>query len=275
VPAGAHEAWFGGQLGDIDEPTAPFGMLDVQGGGEEVEEVTILLSEDLAGRIREAARRQGVSAAVLFHVAWAQVLAQCSGREEVVFGTVLTGRLQGGAGADRALGMFINTLPARVSLGGRSVQQVVGETYQRLSELLEHEQASLALAQRCSGVAAPLPLFTTLLNYRHSHVDASQSAALAWEGIRALSSEERTNYPIAVSVDDLGELRADAVRARSGGAADSGLLEGCGRGRSGGAEAGAGAGHRRIEYSSGGRAAAGAGGVQRHGARVSAGPLCA
>ncbi|HMS86709.1 MAG TPA: condensation domain-containing protein, partial [Nitrospira sp.] len=205
VSPAAHEAYFRQQLGDIDAPTAPFGVLNVQGDGNQVTDARMTLSDDLARRIRRTARQRGVSAAVLFHVAWAQVVAQCSDRDDVVFGTVLSGRLQGSAEADRVLGMFINTLPVRISLADRSVQQVVTDTYQRLSELLVHEQASLVLAQRCSGVTAPLPLFTTLLNYRHSQeIITSAAATSAWNGMRVLAGEERTNYPIAISVDDLG-----------------------------------------------------------------------
>ncbi|MCP2012860.1 condensation domain-containing protein, partial [Duganella violaceipulchra] len=207
IPAAAHEAYFREQLGDIDEPTVPFGLLNIQGDGSQVEEAIISLSADLAERIRTSARQEGVTPAVLFHVAWAQVLGQCSGRDDVVFGTVLFGRLQGSEGADQVLGMFINTLPVRVSLGGASVRQAVGATYRRLSELLEHEQASLALVQRCSGIKAPLPLFTALLNYRHSQVATATNGAAgsAWEGVRQLTGEERTNYPLTVSVDDLGQ----------------------------------------------------------------------
>ncbi len=93
----------------------------------------------------------GVSVASVCHLAWGQVLARLTGREEVVFGTVLFGRMQAGAGADQAVGLFINTLPLRVTIDGRSVQEGLRQTHERLGELLEHEHASLVLAQRCSG----------------------------------------------------------------------------------------------------------------------------
>ncbi|MDF0607195.1 amino acid adenylation domain-containing protein, partial [Neisseriaceae bacterium TC5R-5] len=220
VPLAVHEAYFREQLSDIEEPTAPFGLLDVRGDGGEVSEARLMLDRPLAQAVREVARQQGVSVAVLFHVMWAQVLAQCSGRDDVVFGTLLLGRSQGVAGADQVLGLFINTLPLRVQLGERSVRQVVQDTYQRLSTLLTHEQAPLALAQRCSGVAAPLPLFNSLLNYRHSQGDeASQS----WEGMRLVSAEERTNYPLSLSVDDLGMGLALTAQS-SGGVAPERLI---------------------------------------------------
>src|SRR5204863_9639913 len=74
--------------------------------------------------------------------------------------------------------------------------------------LLRHEHASLALAQRSSAVAAPTPLFSALLNYRHSRGAAqmaSEEAKRAWEGIQTLYGEERTNYPFVMSVNDFGE----------------------------------------------------------------------
>ncbi|WP_150048086.1 non-ribosomal peptide synthetase [Methylomonas rhizoryzae] len=203
-----HESYFRRQLGDIDEPTAPFGVLNVQGSGGQVEEAVLSLEAELAQRARNSARQHGVTPASLFHMAWALVLGQCSGRDDVVFGTVLSGRLQGGGiGADSAVGMFINTLPIRVSLTGRTVRDIIGSIYDNLNELLMHEHATLALAQRCSAVPASLPLFTALLNYRHSRIVAvsDQSALLEWEGMRVISSEERTNYPLTLSVDDLGQ----------------------------------------------------------------------
>ncbi|MDX7988963.1 non-ribosomal peptide synthetase, partial [Xenorhabdus sp. 12] len=208
----AHEAYFHERLADIDSPTAPFGILSVPNNDTQVAEARFPLSPALAKAIRVQARHLKVSPSVLFHVAWATVLAQTSGRDDVVFGSVLLGRLQGGAGADQILGMFINTLPVRVSLAGRNVQAVVQDAYHDLMRLLEHEQAPLALAQSCSGISHSLPLFSALLNYRHSHVvkndvDGSHSQAdkAVWSGMRVIAAQERTNYPITLSVDDLGE----------------------------------------------------------------------
>jgi len=202
-----HESFFRDMLGDVEEPTAPFGMLDVQGDGSRTEEASVLLDASASVRLRAQARAAGVSTASLCHLAWAQVLARLCGREDVVFGTVLFGRMQGGTGVDRALGMFINTLPLRIRVGAENIRQSLRNTHVLLAELLRHEHASLALAQRCSGVAAPTPLFSALLNYRYEQQrdPGASTSAPGWEGIEALMGEERTNYPLMLSVDDLGD----------------------------------------------------------------------
>ena len=210
-----HEVFFRGMLGDVTEPTAPYGLLDVQGDGTGIQEAHWEIEGELSRRIRERARKLGVSPASLCHVAWAQVLRRISGREDVVFGTVLFGRMESGAGADRVLGLFINTLPVRIRVDEEGVEGCVRRTHALLAELLRHEHASLALAQRCSGVAAPTPLFSGLLNYRHSRgvQVRSEEARRAWEGVEWLRSEERTNYPLTLSVDDFGESFWLAVQA--------------------------------------------------------------
>ncbi|HEU0297989.1 MAG TPA: amino acid adenylation domain-containing protein, partial [Longimicrobium sp.] len=194
VARDSHEAYFRALLGDVAEPTAPFGLLDARGDGSGIGEARLAVDAALAARLRERARALGVSAAAVCHVAWAAVLARTSGRDDVVFGTVLFGRMLAGEGAGRVLGPFINTLPVRVRVGDEGAEASVRAAHRQLTELLRHEHASLALAQRCSGVESPAPLFTALLNYRHGAAAAEAHYA-----------EERTNYPLALSVDDRGE----------------------------------------------------------------------
>ncbi|AJX91174.1 D-alanine--poly(phosphoribitol) ligase, subunit 1 [Burkholderia pseudomallei] len=195
-----HEAYFRAKLGDIDEPTAPFGLLSVQGDGREIAEAARRLKPELSGALRGHARRLGVSAASMMHVAWGLVLSRTTGRQDVVFGTVLFGRMQGGAQSDRALGLFINTLPVRMRVAQTSVEASVKETHAQLAELMRHEHAPLVLAQRCSGVPAQTPLFTSLLNYRYSKPKVA--AAHIADGIELLDGHERTSYPLSVTVDD-------------------------------------------------------------------------
>ncbi|QHE95541.1 amino acid adenylation domain-containing protein [Pseudomonas cannabina pv. alisalensis] len=217
VSQAAHEAFFQEMLGQVTEPTLPFGLHDVQGDGRDIRQARQAVPAELAGRIRRQARSLGVSAASLHHLAWAHVLGRTSGREEVVFGTVLLGRMQGGDGADRSLGMFINTLPVCLNVGEQSVSEGVKATHARLTALLGHEHASLPLAQRCSAIAPSLPLFSALLNYRHSaQPEISDQADRPWGEIEVLGWNEWTNYPLTLAVDDLGEGFALTVQSTAG-----------------------------------------------------------
>ncbi|KAF9081429.1 hypothetical protein BGX27_004936, partial [Mortierella sp. AM989] len=197
-----YEEFFTEMLCDIDTPALPYGLSDIHNDGVKVAEFRLLLPQSLNNRLRGHAQRLGVSLASISHLAWAQVISRTSGQEQVVFGTVLYGRMQGGSGSDRAMGLFINTLPLRIDVGDRSVDDSVRQTQADLAALLEHEHASLAMAQRCSGVAPGTPLFSAVLNCRNHSSESSGSYEI--DGVTILDSQGRTNYPFTMSVDDFG-----------------------------------------------------------------------
>ncbi|MGZ4432660.1 MAG: amino acid adenylation domain-containing protein [Trebonia sp.] len=198
-----HEQYFAALLGDVTEPTAPFGLLDPRQDGSAIRQAQAHVAAELADRIRDQAKRNGASAATLFHVAWARVLAALAGRVDVVFGTVLLGRMQAAPNAERVPGLFLNTLPVRVGVDDAGVADAVVSMRSQLAGLLAHEHAPLALAQQASGLPAQLPLFTALFNFRHSQSRADGHGPRT-PGIEQIATQRGTNYPLTASVDDTG-----------------------------------------------------------------------
>ncbi|GAA5207395.1 amino acid adenylation domain-containing protein [Streptomyces thinghirensis] len=213
LAAGGAEAYFRRELGDVTEPTTPFQLVDVHGDGSRVRDLRRSLPPALTSRLREQAQRLRISPAALFHAAWALVTAATGGRDDVVFGTVLSGRLQGVPGVERMLGNFINTLPLRVRLADRTVKDLVSAVDASLKELIAYEQSALTLAQRSSGLDGDATLFSSMINFRYFEPRQGDLGPATLEdlGIRWLGSLDRTNYPVGVSVDDTGtELSLNA-----------------------------------------------------------------
>ncbi|MEZ0115423.1 amino acid adenylation domain-containing protein/FkbM family methyltransferase [Catenulispora sp. EB89] len=213
-------AFFAEQLGAVTEPTLMFGLSDVHGDGRNVVDLRHRLDTALGVRIRELAKDLRVSPATLFHAGWALVVAATADRDDVVFGTVMSGRVQGPGGMERMLGSFINTLPVHLDLAGLTVSELIVRTERLLRELVRYEQVPLTVARGHSGLAGPdVPLFNGFLNYRHLVREGGFDAAeLERAGITPSSGViERSNYPVALSVNDLGrsfELEAQLVRTQ-------------------------------------------------------------
>ena len=202
------KGFFSQVLGDFDEPNLPFGIEAER--NQDRHRLCLAksrLSSVLNDDIRTTCRTVGISIATLCHVAWGMVMARTCGQQDVVFGSVFSGRLHGVRDADRIVGLLINTLPVRIRVAKRSVLEVLRETQRHLAELLKYEQTSLSLIQRCSGIRGDRPLFTSLLNYRHAAFNPWRHGNDQEElpGISLVESHEWTNYPLLMIVDDWGD----------------------------------------------------------------------
>lgn len=206
VFAGPQEAavncFFANKLGDVDEPTVSFNLLQVHGDGRHNDEAQQLLGKDITAGVVAMARRLAVTPSAIFHAAWALVVAATSARDrDVVFGSLFGGRLRASGREQHTFGLFINTLPVRIRIGECNARDFVHKVQTELTELLPYQQASLAITQRCTAIQGQQPLFNTLLNCLYSGKHSSSPGSNPLPGVKVLETREWTNYPITLSVD--------------------------------------------------------------------------
>src|SRR5262249_44280203 len=97
--------------------------------------------------------RVGVTLGSVVQAAWGLLLSRYSGQTEVVFGTTVAGRPAALAGVESRVGRFSNTLPVRLRVEPReAVGPWLRQVQERLTELRQYEDASLAGVQRYTGV---------------------------------------------------------------------------------------------------------------------------
>ncbi|GAB7044445.1 non-ribosomal peptide synthetase [Catenuloplanes niger] len=142
---------------------------------------------ELTAAQTDALRATGVPMDTLVTAAWAATLRQHTDGDDVVFGSVRSCRRDTVDGADRMIGLLINTLPLRVPVAaGRPVRDWLAETGRRVTGLHDHRLTPLDRIQRWSGVPADRPLFDTLLMYDHRNLQSSLAATVpGWGGRRA------------------------------------------------------------------------------------------
>jgi non-ribosomal peptide synthetase component F len=136
------------------------------------------------------AQGAGVPLKSVLLAAHMRVLGLMSGQTDVTTGVVTNGRPEE-AGGENVLGLFLNTLPLRVKLGGGTWSELASQTFDAERELLPNRRYPLATLQRMHGNQ---PLFETALNFVHFHVYQSLESISQLESLGGVSFAE-TNFP--------------------------------------------------------------------------------
>ncbi|MFF3306090.1 non-ribosomal peptide synthase/polyketide synthase [Streptomyces sp. NPDC002952] len=164
------------------------------------------LEPDGTRRLLDVARRHRLTLNTLVQGAWALLLSRWSGEREVCFGTTVSGRPADLPGADTITGLFITTLPARVTVDGDAPCDAwLREMQTARAEDRRFDHTPLTDLQDFSGVPGGTSLFDSLLVFENYPVGDGTAGAHGVR-VRDLDAREATNYPLTVVISPGDEL---------------------------------------------------------------------
>ncbi|MGW2090115.1 non-ribosomal peptide synthetase, partial [Streptomyces sp. NPDC001880] len=187
------------ELEGIQEPTLLAPAVPERTEDSGVGQVEVPIPAPEAEALARRAADLGVTLNTLVQSAWALLLGGVTGRQDVVFGATVSGRPPALAEVDSMVGLFINTLPVRVSYTqGETLAEVVTGLQSRQAALLDHHHHALTQMHQQTGLSV---LFDTMIAFESFPVDqaglsrASSEAEIAITGTRPFAG---THYPLTV-----------------------------------------------------------------------------
>ena len=167
-------------------------------------QLTTKLDEELVADLKAWAARNSATLSSALRVIWGTLLSRFCGEEEVVFGTIVSGRPAEVAGVQDAIGLFINTLPVRFSLNSSTTaDQALLALRDQANRDRQHESLPLAEIQKAVGADALFDHLLVLENYPMDEAlrgDGSNAAEVVSDEpvISSIRAYETTDYPLSV-----------------------------------------------------------------------------
>jgi amino acid adenylation domain-containing protein/non-ribosomal peptide synthase protein (TIGR01720 family) len=191
------------QLAGISEPTPiswkPVEKIEIQ-DTTDYGAVELRLSDEEFANVLQMAQNHRLTLNTLAQGAWALLLQKYGAGEDVLFGVTVSGRPPEIAGVEDMVGLFINTLPMRISLSPNTVvTSWLEDIQQRQAQMREYEYSKLTDIRQAIAFPAAESLFESILVFENYPVD--QSLKNQGQGIQVddIQFYERTNYPLTVA----------------------------------------------------------------------------
>ncbi|MFE5733181.1 amino acid adenylation domain-containing protein [Streptomyces sp. NPDC056528] len=216
TPYRTYLAWLAGQdeaaaldtwrtaLAGVEAPTllAGRGATEAARPDELPETLVLELDAVTSERLRATARAHRLTLNTLVQGAWGLLLSRLTGRDDVLFGTTVSGRPPELPGVESMIGLFINTVPVRLSLRP-------GETLAALLTRLQDEQGRLLGSQHVglTGIRATTgldTLFDTLAVFENYPLD-EETLRTARQGLPGLTvtgfeGTDAAHYPLTLTI---------------------------------------------------------------------------
>ncbi|WP_420881133.1 amino acid adenylation domain-containing protein, partial [Rhodococcus sp. (in: high G+C Gram-positive bacteria)] len=203
-PAESTAAWRRALAG-LEEPTLLAPARRTVGGGTEELEVT--LSDEHTDTLRSLVRERGLTLNTVVQAAWGIVLGALTARTDVLFGGTVSGRPPQIPGIESMVGLFINTLPVRVTLdAGESLGELLDRVQHEQAALLDHHYLGLADIQRATGPAATFDTLTVFESYPVDRDALTADTDIAGLKVTGIDGRDAAHYPLSLVASVNGGL---------------------------------------------------------------------
>ncbi|EFM08502.1 amino acid adenylation domain protein [Paenibacillus curdlanolyticus YK9] len=164
---------------------------------------------EMIAQLTDYARGKGVTAATVLYGVWALLLHKYSGAGNVIFGTTVSGRTPELDNVEEMIGLFINTVPLRVTIDENvSAEQVILAVDAAIRRREAYESTPITDIAAWSGAGGADGLFETIVVLDNYPLDAS---ALRCGSLTATDYQmrESTHYKLTLGIHTFGEWMVD------------------------------------------------------------------
>ncbi|WP_052344805.1 non-ribosomal peptide synthetase [Thermocrispum municipale] len=182
-------------LAGLDEPTL---VAEQSSATCLPENIDVRLEPGLTERVTAVARSIGVTPNALYATTWAHVLSVMTGSSDVVFGMATAGRPAAIPNVESTIGMYVNTVPARVRVNpAEPVADMLRRYQQERAAVMPYEYLGLGTVQAESGHRV---LFDTVFVHRPGGGEQELRELRETYGIDDFSNIDATHYPLTMII---------------------------------------------------------------------------
>jgi len=167
-------------------------------GEEDFESLSALVPAETTTALSALASKHRLTLNTILQGSWALLLSRTSGENDVLFGSVVSGRPPDLDGVEGMVGLFINSLPVRVRVpAGATTSSWLSGLQAEQAVLRDFEYSPLVEVQGWSDVPRGTSLFESLFLFENYHKDTPLEEMCRSLQVSDIRWYERHNFPIA------------------------------------------------------------------------------
>ncbi len=181
--------------------------LNAKEQGYRAKEEKLIISKEQTLQLQKLTQKYAVTTNALIETIWAIVMAKYNNSNDVVFGSTVSGRVDGLEGIDKMVGLFINTIPVRVQFSNEdNFITLLQKVMKSAIVAKDHHHYSLAEIQNLTPLKNNL--IKQLMVFENYPISTDEDDTLGFE-LGNIRNFSQTNYDFLIMIHALETINIE------------------------------------------------------------------